>query len=326
MAQARPGTLAALVLLAACALARPARGASDTLRVAVPGGEVVVTAGPDALPVPRAAVVAWVENAGRAIAAVFGRFGVPEARLDLRTGGRGRIHGGRTDDLVPHVSIALGRETTEEDLATDWVLTHEFVHVATPTLRRRYAWFMEGAATYVEPLARARIGLLGAEELWKGMLEGLPNGLPRPGDGGLDVTHTWGRTYWGGALFFLMADLEIRERSGGRRSLDDALRGMLEAGGDVTADWTLEQALAAADRGVGEGLNVLSRLHAEQGGKPVSVDLEALFRRLGVSGAGGRVVFDDAAPLASIRRALSAPAREDAVRPGKGPRTPRGGG
>ncbi len=279
---------------------------------------------PDAAPVPRAALVAWIENAGRAIAIVFGRFGVPEARLDLHTGGRGRIHGGRTEDIVPHVSIALGRETTEADLATDWVLTHEFVHLATPTLRRRYAWFMEGAATHVEPLARVRAGTLGVDALWKGLLEGLPNGLPRGGDGGLDVTHTWGRTYWGGALFFFLADLEIRERSGGRRSLDDALRGMLAAGGDVRAGWTLDQALAAADRGVGEGWNVLARLHAAQGGTPVSVDLEALFRRLGVSSAGGRVAYDDAAPLASIRRALSKPAAADAPSE-TGPRTSRGG-
>ncbi len=37
------------------------------------------------------------------------------------------------------------------------MLTHEFVHLATPTLSKRYAWFMEGAATYVEPIARVRV-------------------------------------------------------------------------------------------------------------------------------------------------------------------------
>ena len=314
-------------MLAACVLGFAAWAGAETFRVAASGGEIVVTVGPDAPPVPRAALVAWVENAARAIVAVFGRFGVPEARLDVRTGGRGRIRGGRTDDLAPHVSLALGRETTPADLAGDWVLTHEFVHLSTPTLSKRYAWFMEGVATYVEPIARVRIGLLSADELWEGLLEGLPKGLPLAGDGGLDVTHTWGRTYWGGALFFFQADLEIRERSENRRSLDDALRGMLREGGDVRAGWTLEQALSAADRGVGEGLNVLSRLHAAQGTTPASVDLDALFRRLGVSRAGGRVLYDDAAPLASIRRALSsAPGRKDESRRGPDRRTSPGGG
>lgn len=304
---------------------------SGTFRVAVPGGEIVVTVGPDASAVPRAALVAWIENSARAIAAVFGKFGVPEARLDLRTGGRGRIHGGRTDDLVPHVSLSLGRDTTTEDLAHDWVLTHEFVHLATPTLPRHAMWFMEGAATYVEPLARARTGLLGVDALWAGVIEGLPNGLPEKGDGGLDVTYSWGRTYWGGALFFLLADLEIRERSGGRRSLDDAWRGMLSAGGDVRAGWALAQALDAADKGVGEGLNVLTRLHAAWGKAAVPVDLQALFKRLGVSRAGGRVIYDDTAPLAQVRQALTrqastVPAPKEASPPGTDPRTPRGGG
>jgi hypothetical protein len=309
LAQARRPT-SALILFAALAATLEAR--SETFRVAVPGATIVVTTGPDAPPVPREALVAWIENAARAVTLVFGRFGVAEARLDLRTGGPGRIHGGQTDDLVAHVSVGLGSGTTPADLSADWVLTHEFIHLATPTLRRRAAWFMEGAATYFEPLARARIGIFDVRELWAGLIEGLPNGLPLAGDGGLDVTHTWGRTYWGGALFFLLADLEIREKSGGRRSLDDAFRGILAEGGDVRAGWTLEEALAAGDRGVGEGLNVLTRLHAAQGHTAVSVDLEALFRRLGVSRAGGRVILDDAAPLAPIRRALTSGEREPA--------------
>ncbi len=141
------------------------------------------------------------------------------------------------------------------------------------------------------------------------------------------MTHTWGRTYWGGALFFFLADVEIRERSRGRRSLDDALRGILEAGGDVRAGWSLEQALEAGDRAVGGGWSVLSRLHAAQGKTPAPVDLDAVFRRLGVSQADGRVVYDDAAPLASIRRSLSSSSgRQGESRPEKGRRTSPGGG
>lgn len=327
--RARRSALASGVVLAACALRAAAPAGPETFRVAVQGGEVVVTVGPEAPPVPRPVLVTWVENAARAVTGVFGKFPVPEARLDLRTGRSGRVHGGRTDDYVAHVAIVLGRDTTGADLATDWVLTHEFVHLATPTVSKRYAWFMEGAATYVEPLARARIGLVSADEVWDGLLDGLPKGLPEAGDGGLDVTHTWGRTYWGGALFFFLADVEIRERSGEKRSLDDALRGILEAGGDVRAGWPLEKALEAGDRAVGGGWNVLSRLHAAQGASPVSPDLDALFRRLGVSKAGGRVVYDDSAPLASVRRSLFAPVarpKAAASRRERGPRTSPGGG
>ena len=41
----------------------------------------------------------------------------------------------------------------------------------------------------------------------------MPRGLPNRGEGGMDDTHTWARTYWGGALFCLQADVAIREQT-----------------------------------------------------------------------------------------------------------------
>src|SRR5262249_1538043 len=154
-------------------------------------------------------------------------------------------------------------------------------------------WLEEGIATYVEPLARARAGHLSDEAVWSGLVLGLPNGLPQAGDHGLDDTHTWGRTYWGGALFCLLADLEIRQRTGGKRSLDDALRGMLASGGNIAVRWELSRALEAGDSAT--GVPVLADLHRRMGSEPYPVDLTALWKKLGVSLAGKRVVFDDAA-------------------------------
>lgn len=76
----------------------------------------------------------------------------------------------------------------------------------------------------MEPIARAQVGRLTAEQVWGGMVDGMAQGLPAPGDQGLDNTHTWGRTYWGGAIFCLLADIEIRKRTGNAKSLRDALR------------------------------------------------------------------------------------------------------
>ena len=44
-------------------------------------------------------------------------------------------------------------------------------------------------------------------------MKSMPFGLPKEGDKGLDYTHTWGRTYWGGAIFCLLADIEIRQQT-----------------------------------------------------------------------------------------------------------------
>jgi predicted metalloprotease with PDZ domain len=199
----------------------------------------------------------------------------------------------------------VGRGAGEAELRTDWVLAHEMVHLGIPNLPRSHRWLEEGIATYVEPIARARRGTISADEVWTGLVKGLPNGLPQPGDRGLDRTHTWGRTYWGGALFCFLADLEIRDRTRNRRSLDDALRGILAAGGDISVSWPLERLLREGDRAT--GVPVLAELHARMGGKPEDVDLDGVWRRLGVRANGEAVAFDDSAPLAAVRRSIAPP-------------------
>jgi predicted metalloprotease with PDZ domain len=131
----------------------------------------------------------------------------------------------------------------------------------------------------------------------------MPNGLPAPGDRGLDHTHTWGRTYWGGALFCLLADLEIRRETGNRRGLQDALRGILAVGNMETAS-TVEPLLAAGDRAT--GVAVLHSLYARMKDSPEPTDLEDLWRRLGVVPTGRTVRFDDSAEEAVLRRRLTA--------------------
>ena len=81
-----------------------------------------------------------------------------------------------------------------------------------------------------DTLARAQAGQLSEAQVWAQFVGGMPLGLPQDGDEGLDRTHTWARTYWGGALFCMLADIEIRERTGNRKSIDDAFRAVVQAG------------------------------------------------------------------------------------------------
>ncbi len=158
----------------------------------------------------------------------------------------------------------------------------------------------EGAATYVEPLIRTRVGELTVDAFWKQMIEMLPEGLPKSGDRGLDRTPTWGRTYWGGALFLFVADVELRKKGS---SLDVALRGIVAAGGTQEERWELARTLAAGDAAT--GTKVLASLHAKLGAAPGDVDLQKLFKQLGVSLEKGVVRYDDRAPLAAIRTAMT---------------------
>jgi len=148
-------------------------------------------------------------------------------------------------------------------------------------------------------------GDLTAREIWLAMMRDIPKGLPQSGDQGLDNTPTWGRKYWGGAMFCLLADIEIRKATNNRRGLQDAMRGVLAAGGNHEQDWSIERILATGDKAV--GVDALTRLHDEMGPKPVTPDLGALWRDLGLKRIGEDLEFDDTAPLAAIRKAITAP-------------------
>jgi len=178
------------------------------------------------------------------------------------------------------VRIVLGRAVTERQLADDWIVVHELVHLAFPSVATEHHWIEEGLATYVESIARAQAGHLSAEQVWAEFVGFMPKGLPGANDQGLDHTPTWGRTYWGGAMFCLLADVQIRERTNNRLGLQDGLRAIVAAGGNMEADWPLERALRVADTAIESP--ALETLYDQMKATPVAVDLPQLWRRLGV--------------------------------------------
>jgi hypothetical protein len=294
------GTVAACV---AAPIGARAAGAPDeqpvTETLAVPGASIELQFTPDFNAAQRAAARQWVERSADAVARYFGRFPVPEVELLLQGGdGAGVKSGVTTSEPSLLVRVRLGRDTTAEQYRADWVLAHEMVHLALPRVPRAQRWLHEGAATYVEAVARARAGLLEPAEVWKGWMRQMPLGQPRDGDRGLDHTPTWGRTYWGGAMFFLQADVRLRRRGTPARGLQHALQGVLAAGGDYRAVWDAARILAAADAALGQ--TTLSEMYARMKDEPAPADLSTLWRELGVDGATLR----DDAPLAAVRRAI----------------------
>lgn len=260
--------------------------------------------GPGEFALGQRRIAAWIDESARVVAAYYGHFPVERALLlVLPTQGRGLGYGKALGNGGASMLVPLGRATGEAELGDDWVLVHEMLHLGFPSLPRKHIWLAEGIATYVEPIARARAGNLTPEAVWRGLLRGVPHGLPGPGDEGLDNTHTWGRTYWGGALFCLLADVEIRERTQNRRSIDDALRAVLERGGNITARWEITQVLEIGDTAT--GLTVLADLYRSMALRRQDVDLPRLWQRLGVKQAGKAVQFDDAASLATVRRSMT---------------------
>jgi hypothetical protein len=256
------------------------------------------------LRVPTKDVFRWVDSAAESVTAYYGRFPLPQVLILITPfEGRGVRNGMTFGDRGGRITIRVGNETSPSELASDWMLTHEMVHLAFPSVDETHHWIEEGIATYVEPIARIQAGHLKAEQMWFDLVRDMPQGLPQVGDRGLDHTHTWGRTYWGGALFCLLADVEIRRQTNNAKGLENALRGILDAGGDIRKEWNLEDAFRAGDRAV--GVNVLQPLYAIMKDKPVGVDLDSLWTQLGIKSDGTSVRFDDSATLAAIRRAIT---------------------
>jgi predicted metalloprotease with PDZ domain len=223
--------------------------------------------------------------------------------ITIKPGGDNPVNGGLTHG-ADSITVHLAKGARARDLDNDWIMTHEMFHLAFPTLPPRYLWMMEGLSDYLEPLARGRVGQLTPLQVWLEYAQGLPEGLPEEGDRGLDNTPTRGRIYWGGNLFWLLADVKIRQQSGNRHSVDDVIRAILDAGGDGGAEWSLDKVLEMGRKAT--GTTVLKDLHDELGPKPGEVDLPALWKQLGVVYRRRRVTFDDTAPLAAIRSAITA--------------------
>ena len=294
-----PGLVRFVSLILTCSTFPPAYA-----QIVVGGGRIDVVFESKDTGVPQSAILAWIGTAARAVTKYYGRYPVAHVAIYVRSVTGDKIESGTTFGTCDGglIRIAVGRATSPAHFAADWLITHEMVHLAFPSVPDQHHWIEEGIATYIEPIARARIGQLSAEQVWSDLVRDLPKGLPQPGDQGLDFTHTWGRTYWGGALFCLLADIEVHRRTANGKGLNDALRGILEAGGSIAVDWDLERALRAGDSAI--GVPVLQELYIQMRSAPHSVDLENLWRQLGIERRGDGIALSDEAPLASIRRAI----------------------
>ncbi|WP_348262990.1 hypothetical protein P8935_00180 [Telmatobacter sp. DSM 110680] len=306
--------LAAVVGIATLAAAQPGHNltivASRELRIG--GGTVQADFAEGLMDLSQDAIFAHVQAAASAINTYYGRFPVSRARVLIApVADRGGIVQGTTwGDMAGWPGMTrfrIGQHATADDLKDDWMMTHELDHMAFPSLPDDQHWMEEGLATYVEPIARVQSGELKPQEIWRDMVRDMHKGEPAEGDQGLDHTHSWGRTYWGGAMFCLVADVEIRRQTGNQRGLQDALRAIVAAGGTIDHEWPLDKALAIGDKAT--GTHVLSEQYAKWKDSAVTVDLDKLWTELGIQRNGDAIEFVATAPLANVREAIARPSR-----------------
>jgi hypothetical protein len=287
---------------------RARQGIAGSHQITVGGATIEVDFANGPLDLTTDQILDHIRKAADAITTYYGKFPVPRARILVVpvVGRRERIGGttwGGVDGYPGFTRLRISEHATQADLDRDWVTTHELDHMAFPDLPEENHWLEEGLASYIEPIARVMTGDLKAQQIWADMVHGMPQGEPRAGDQGLDRTHTWGRTYWGGALFCLVADVEIHRETHNRKGLRDALRAVVEQGGTIDHDWPIERALTIGDKAT--GTHVLTKMYAKWRDTPVQVDLPKLWTELGVRVTGDSVELLPKAKLAKVREAIT---------------------
>lgn len=291
------------LIVAGVAMLCTRQATASVREVKVANADIHVDVDDDAFRGGPAPIVEWVTRSAQIVARYYDRFPTSTLRVRVLAEDGAGVRSGKTFGYKGgFIRVQVGRDVTEDQLHNDWVLVHEMTHLALPDVGDEHAWLSEGLAVYVEGVARVQAGNRTQSDVWSEEIRSMPRGLPQPGDRGLDNTHTWGRTYWGGAMFCLLADVEIHRDTQNRFGLQDAVRAIVTTSGGLPVDWPIERVLKTGDAAV--GAPVLEELYAQMKDTPVTPDLMGLWRKLGVEPDGSSVRLIDDAPLAQIRQSI----------------------
>jgi len=148
-----------------------------------------------------------------------------------------------------------------EDFYTDWTAPHEFSHQLLPKVDYDDIWLSEGLASYLQNVLMGQSKNYSIEEAWSKIYQGLKRGekgtkkvKPEPlwkTAGRRSRGGSSGRTmriYWSGAIYFLKADIALREKSNGAVGLDDILLRLNRCCIDSQNTWTGERLAAQLDQ------------------------------------------------------------------------------
>lgn len=121
---------------------------------------------------------------------------------------------------LPSVHLFVNPNHKMQDFYQDWTASHEFSHTLLPKTEYADRWISEGMATYYQYIIMARSGVLTPDVAWDKMRQGLIKGRKASNNHSLRDAKGTKHAYWGGAAFFMLADLALREKN---KRLDDVL-------------------------------------------------------------------------------------------------------
>ena len=185
---------------------------------------------------------------------------------------------------------------------------------AADPARATQHWLEEGLATYVEPIARAKVGTIPAERGVARAHRRAPERRARCRGTRGSIGRTRGGAPTGAARSSRSWRTSRSASAPGTsgRSKTRCARNPRSGGDGERRDGRSRRRFARGTRR--SGAPVLEEMHAKWGTTPVTVDLPQIWGELGVreEGDGRSIVFDERAPLAETRRAMTARESPDA--------------
>jgi hypothetical protein len=259
-----------------------------------------------------AEIVEWLRSASSNVSLAYGRFPNPSPRVVVIPAGHGSWVGsspvpfGRvTRDREEKVEFFVNPDRPIHEFYADWTATHEFSHLLLPYVRSRHKWISEGFASYYQNVLMARAGHYTESEAWQKLYAGFERGrLSRPELSPNEaavagVRKARMKIYWSGAAIALLADIELRERSGGQESLDVALDRFQRCCLPSRSSWSGPRLFAKLDSLLDEPVFMpLYRKYADAAGFP---DIGPALQRLGVRLDNNSVSVTPHAELADLR-------------------------
>lgn len=154
----------------------------------------------------------WLRESVFAISQLYGRFPINQAQILVTPIGKKReaipwAEVQRAGLPSAHLFIDQYRPITE--FKQDWTTIHELSHFLLPRVEYRDRWLSEGLASYYQNVAKARAGLLTEQQAWQKLKLGFAKGR-KALTGNLRSSRSTKHLYWGGAAFYLLADVRLR--------------------------------------------------------------------------------------------------------------------
>ena len=298
------------------ALIASAAGTANVTQVEVAGATLQIEFKTPIDDEKAAELIVWIQATAENVSLTYGRFPNPAPKIIVIPSNRnpwgadsavtfGRV----TRNHGETVELFINPDRPIEEFYADWTATHEFSHLMLPLLSQRYRWISEGFATYYQNVLQSRAGHYTPEFAWQRLTEGFERGRESNPDlspnqaAEARVANARMKIYWSGAAIALLADIELRQRSGGEESLDTALGDLQRCCLPSYQRWSGPDLFRRLDSFLESPVFMpLYREYANEVGFPPTA---SVIDKLGVETTTTGVVFDDDAPLAAIRDAIS---------------------